>query len=163
MARLTFRDQVAISRAHQALARDELQPYSSQTTQTQSLLDIVRGWQELDALHRGHEEELLAGGSPSPTPGPREYWAQQRDLRRPPRRSTHRSICGLKLPEQFQREKVLDRTTIPRRLTFTYSLGSHQPTLPPVYTPDADMLYVEGITTLDDMAITAADKEFIEN
>ncbi|KAG6205820.1 hypothetical protein E4U50_004494 [Claviceps purpurea] len=68
-------DQVAISRAHRVQARDDLQPSPSQTPPLQ---EIMRGQQELDAISRGHEEEFLAGGSPSPTPDLRDLLAQQR-------------------------------------------------------------------------------------
>ncbi|KAG6236309.1 hypothetical protein E4U25_003859 [Claviceps purpurea] len=69
------RDQVAISRAHRVQARDDLQPSPSQTP---PLPDIMRGRQELDALHRRHEEERLAGASPSSTPAMREHLGRQR-------------------------------------------------------------------------------------
>ncbi|KAG6147724.1 hypothetical protein E4U28_006225, partial [Claviceps purpurea] len=70
------RDKVAISRAHRVQARDDLQPSPSQTP---PLPDIMRGRQELDALHRRHEEERMAGASPSPTPAIREHMGQRRD------------------------------------------------------------------------------------
>ncbi|KAG6061586.1 hypothetical protein E4U32_002869, partial [Claviceps aff. humidiphila group G2b] len=38
----------------------------------------MRGRQELDASHRRHEEERLAGASPSPTPAIREHVGQRR-------------------------------------------------------------------------------------
>ncbi|KAG5921375.1 hypothetical protein E4U61_006765 [Claviceps capensis] len=80
------RAKVAISRAHRAQARDDLQPSPSQTP---PLPDIVRRRQELEALHRRHEEELealhrrheeelMAGASPSPTPAIREHMGQRR-------------------------------------------------------------------------------------
>ncbi|KAG5945659.1 hypothetical protein E4U59_005393 [Claviceps monticola] len=40
----------------------------------------------------------------------------------------------------------------------SFPQSSHPSTLPPLPTPDADVPYIEGTTTLDDLAITNTDK-----
>ncbi|KAG5929633.1 hypothetical protein E4U60_007360 [Claviceps pazoutovae] len=44
----------------------------------------------------------------------------------------------------------------------SFPQSSHPSTLPPLPTPDADVPYIEGTTTLDDLAITNTDIDCIK-
>ncbi|KAG6289887.1 hypothetical protein E4U09_004702 [Claviceps aff. purpurea] len=192
------RDKVSISRAHRAQARDDLQPSPSQTP---PLPDIMRGRQELEALHRRHEEERMAGASPSPTPAIRKHMGQRRDravspspsspfsrlsssLRSPSVASQTSSMTSQTSSMTSQTSSMTSQTSsmTSQTISMAESLGSeyqpsshgshpepsfpqssHPSTLPPLPTPDADVPYIEGTTTLDDLAITNTDIDCIKS
>ncbi|KAG5933110.1 hypothetical protein E4U60_004705 [Claviceps pazoutovae] len=176
------RAKVAISRAHRAQARHDLQPSPSQTP---PLPDIVRRRQELEALHRRHgeelevlhrrhEEELMAGASPSPTPAIREHMGQRRGRAVLPSPSSpfsrQNKLNGFPdnlngFPDNLNGGESW--IGIPAIITWLSSgaflpKSSHPSTLPPLPTPDADVPYIEGTTTLDDLAITNTDIDCIK-
>ncbi|KAG6021230.1 hypothetical protein E4U40_005449 [Claviceps sp. LM458 group G5] len=135
------RDRVAISRAHRAQARDDLQPSPSQTP---PLPDIMRGWQELEALHRRNEEELL-------------YMGQRQGRAVSP--SSSSSSSPFKESSSLRHYHSSSQESHPEP---AFPQSSHPSTLPPFPIPDADVPYIEGTTTLDDLAITDTDIDCIE-
>ncbi|KAG6084169.1 hypothetical protein E4U15_001704 [Claviceps sp. LM218 group G6] len=156
--------QVAISRAHRLQARNDLQPSPSQTP---PLRDIMRGQQELDAISRGHEEEFLAGESPSPTPGLRDLLAQQRGGVVPSSSAFDLQNASVLSPSVVSQSFQL-RDSLGSEFNSSYEsipgsslwLSSDQSTPPPVLLPEVP--YVEGLTTLDDLAISSEDIARIE-
>ncbi|KAG6312686.1 hypothetical protein E4U44_003127, partial [Claviceps purpurea] len=171
------RDKVSISRAHRAQARDDLQPSPSQTP---PLPDIMRGRQELEALHRRHEEERMAGASPSPTPAIRKHTGQRRDRAVSPSPSSpfSRLSSSLRSPSVASQTSSMASQTISMAESLgseyqpsshgshpepSFPQSSHPSTLPPLPTPDADVPYIEGTTTRDDLAITNTDIDCIKS
>ncbi|KAG5965571.1 hypothetical protein E4U57_003848 [Claviceps arundinis] len=126
----------------------------------------MRGRQELDAISRGHEEEFLVGENPSPTPGLRDRLAQRR-AGVVPSSSAFTQISSVRSPsvvsQSFPLRESLGSDFNPSHDSIPGSslwLSSDQSTLPPVFSPDVP--YMEGATTIDDLAISSEDIDRVQ-